>query len=102
MVVQLGGIGVRMIDTVAKWKHAAVRDHRQVYNAVLDGNGYRLESTRPIVRRDPANPKIFDVTVGDDSTGQKHLKQFLDPAKFRVISTDRTLVRRGTLASTQT
>jgi len=92
LIVQLGGIGVALIDTGAKWNHAAVRDDGQVYNAVLDADGYRLESTRPIVRRDPANPKRFDVTVGDDAVGQKHLKPFLDPAKFRVISTDRTPV----------
>src|SRR6266702_3209713 len=89
LIVQLGGIGVPLIDTGAKWKRAAVRDNGQVYNAVLEGDRCKLESTRPIVRRDPANPKIFDVTVGDDPTGQKYLKQFLDPAKFRIISTDR-------------
>jgi len=92
MIVQLRGVGVPAMDFGAKWKRALVREDGQVYDGIIDSNGYKLQSTKPLVRRDEENPKVLHVTVGDDSAGRKHLARFLDSAKFRVLSNERSPV----------
>ena len=92
MIVQLRGVGVPAMDVGARWKRALVREDGQVYDAIIDSNGYKLQSTKPLVRRDEENPKVLHITVGDDSAGRKHLARFLDDAKFRVQSNERSPV----------
>jgi len=85
--------GVPVAKSNAKWKGAHVGDNGLIRNAVMDGEGYRLESTKIVVKKDGENPKIFNLDLGDDESGHRQLKQFLDSGQFRVLSMgDRKLV----------
>ena len=63
-----------------------------IYNALPDENGYKLESVNVVVNKDRENPKALHAIVGDNPLGRRHLKQFLDPKKFRITSMERRQV----------
>lgn len=92
LMIQLRGVGVSVIDTGIKWKRAFVDDYGMVYNAVPEKDGYKFESTNVVVNRDKANPRTFLPVLGDDRVGRRQMKQFLDPSKFRLVSTEKRLV----------
>lgn len=78
-----------VVDTGAKWKRAFVGDDGMVYNAISDKDGVKFESTNVVVRKDKDNPKAIQPIVGDDRVGRKHLKQFLNPSRFRLLSLEK-------------
>jgi hypothetical protein len=92
LLMQLRMAGVPVIDTGARWKRAHVGEDGMAYNVVFDRDGYRLESKSVLVKRDEDNPKILHPIIGDDRPGRKHLKQFLDSNKFRLLSLERKRV----------
>lgn len=94
LLLQLRGVGVPVIDTGAKWRSARVGENRMVYNAVPAKDGIKLESTNIVVSRDPDSPKRLNLIVGDDPVGLKHLRQFLNSGKFRLLSTDLVPIER--------
>jgi len=92
LLVQLGGVGVPVIDPGATWRRASEGKDGQVYDALLSPEGFKVQSRRPLVSRDSQDPKLMHIVVGDDAVGQKHLRQFLSGGKFRVLSTERVRV----------
>lgn len=89
ILVQLGGIGVPVLDPGATWRSAGRRGDGQVYDASLSSGELRTISTRPIIREDPTDPRRMDVIVGDDPVGQRHMKKILSSGKFRVTATEK-------------
>ena len=65
-----------------KWKNAVSTPDGQVYNLVLTADGVQTESAKPLVERDPGDPKVLRVTVNNDPESRKLLKQFSNPKKF--------------------
>jgi hypothetical protein len=65
-----------------KWKNAVSTPDGQVYNLVLTADGVQTESAKPLVERDPGDPKVLRVTVNNDPKSRKLPKQFSNPKKF--------------------
>ena len=89
IIVALRGAGVDAIDYGAKWKNATTDNDGLQYDFKVGPAGYELESQKPIVRRHRENKNLFEVVVGDDSVGKKHLQRFLRKGTFRVLETER-------------
>jgi len=80
--ILLAKAGVPIAKKGLKWKNAVSTPDGQVYNLVLTADGVQTESAKPLVERDPADPKVLLVTIGDDPESRKLLRQFSDPKKF--------------------
>jgi hypothetical protein len=65
-----------------KWKNAVSTPDGQVYNLALTADGVQTESAKPLVERDPSDPKVLRVTINNDPESRKLLKQFSNPKKF--------------------
>jgi hypothetical protein len=48
----------------------------------VTADGVQIESAKPLVQRDPDDPKVLCVTINNDHESRKLLKQFSDPLKF--------------------
>ena len=48
----------------------------------MTADGVQIESAKPLVERDPSDPKVLHVTVNNDPESRKLLKQFSDPKRF--------------------
>ena len=92
LLLQLRMAGVPVAESEAQWKRAHVGDDGVIYKALLDGAGYRLQSSNIVVNRDDENPKVLNLVAGDDAVGRRQLKPFLDPSRFRLLSMERRLV----------
>jgi hypothetical protein len=80
--ILLAKAGVPMAKKGLKWKNAVLTPDGQVYNLVLAADGVQIESAKPLVERDPSDPKVLRVTVNNDPESRKLLKQFSNPKKF--------------------
>jgi hypothetical protein len=80
--MMLGRAGVPIALQNVKWKNAIKTPDGQVYNLSLTGKGLQPESAKPLVKRDPDDPKLLQVTINDDPESRRHLKQFSNPKKF--------------------
>jgi hypothetical protein len=86
LLVCLNGVGVPVIDPGAKWKRAFTREDGQVYDFSFGKDGNMVQSTRPILREDETDPKKVHMRVGDDATGHRLLRQFVESGKYRIAS----------------
>jgi len=80
--ILLAKAGVPIAKRGLKWKNAVSTPDGQIYNLVLTADGVQTESAKPLVERDPDDPKVLLVTINNDSKSRKLLKQFSDPKKF--------------------
>lgn len=80
--ILLAKAGVPFANKGLKWKNAVSTPDGQVYNLVLTEDGVQLESAKPLVKRDPNDPKVLHVTIQNDPESRKLLKQFSNPKKF--------------------
>jgi hypothetical protein len=80
--ILLAQAGVPVAKKGLKWKNAVSAPDGQVYNLVLTADGVQIESAKPLVERDPDDPKVLCVTINNDPESRKLLKQFSDPRKF--------------------
>ena len=76
--------GCSIAKTGLKWKNAVSTPDGQVYNLVVTADGVQTESAKPLVERDPDDPKVLRVTVNNDLESRKLLKQFSNPKKFEL------------------
>ena len=84
--ILLAKVGVPIAKKGMKWKNAVSRPDGQVYNLVLTESGVQLESAKPLVERDSVDDKVLHVTVNDDPSSHRLLKQFSNPKKFELQS----------------
>jgi hypothetical protein len=82
--ILLAMAGVPIAKKGLKWKNAVSTPDGQVYNLVLTADGVQSESAKPLVERDPDDPKILHVTINNDRESRKLLKQFSNPKKFEL------------------
>lgn len=80
--ILLARAGVPIAKKGLKWKNAVSTPDGQVYNLVLTEDGVQIESAKPLVERDPGDPKVLRVTINNDPESRKLLKQFSNPKKF--------------------
>ncbi len=80
--ILLAQAGVRIAKKGLKWKNAVSTADGQVYNLVVTADGVQTESAKPLVERDPGDPRVLHVTVNNDPESRKLLKQFSNPKKF--------------------
>jgi hypothetical protein len=80
--ILLAKAGVPIAKKGLKWKNAVSAPDGQVYNLVVTADGVQIESAKPLVERDPGDPKVLRVTINNDPESRKLLKQFSDPQKF--------------------
>jgi hypothetical protein len=80
--ILLARAGVPIAKKGLKWKNAVSTPDGQVYNLVLTADGVQTESAKPLVERDPGDPKVLLVTINNDPESRKLLKQFSNPKKF--------------------
>jgi hypothetical protein len=84
--MMLGRVGVPIALQDMKWKKELRTADGQVYDLSITPDGLQPQSAKPLVKRDPDDPKILQVTVNNDPESRKHLKQFSNPNKFRLES----------------
>lgn len=80
--ILLAKAGVPVAKKGLKWMNAVSTPDGKVYNLVVTADGVQTESAKPLVERDPSNPKVLHVTVNNDPESRKLLKQFSNPKKF--------------------
>jgi hypothetical protein len=80
--ILLAKAGVPIAKKGLKWKNAVSTPDGQVYNLVVTADGVQTESAKPLVERDPSDPKVLHVTVNNDPESRKLLNQFSNPKKF--------------------
>jgi hypothetical protein len=80
--ILLARAGVPIAKKGLKWKNAVSTPDGQIYNLVLTADGVQTESAKPLVERDPSDPKVLRVTINSDPESRKLLKQFSNPKKF--------------------
>ncbi len=80
--ILLAQAGVPIAKKGLKWKNAVSTPDGQVFNLVVTADGVQTESAKPLVERDPDDPKVLHVTVNKDPESRKLLKQFSNPKKF--------------------
>jgi hypothetical protein len=80
--ILLARAGVPIAKKGLKWKNAVSTPDGQIYNLVLTADGVQTESAKPLVERDPGDPKVLRVTINNDPGSRKLLKQFSNPKKF--------------------
>ena len=80
--ILLAKVGVAIAKKGLKRENAVLTPDGQVYNLVVTADGVQTESAKPLVERDPGDPKVLRVTVNNDPESRKLLKQFSDPKMF--------------------
>ena len=80
--ILLADAGVPISKKGLIWRNAVSTPDGQSYNLVLTENGVQTQSAKPLVRRDPDDPKVLNVTINNDPESRKFLKQFSNPKKF--------------------
>ena len=80
--ILLAKAGVPIAKKGLKWKNAVSAPDGQIYNLVVAEDGVQTESAKPLVERDPGDPKVLRVTINNDPESRKLLKQFSNPKKF--------------------
>jgi hypothetical protein len=83
--ILLAQAGVGIAKKGLKWKNAVSTLDGRVYHLALTNERVQIESAKPLVERDPSDPKVLLVTVNNDPESRKLLKQFSNPKNFKLM-----------------